>query len=149
MRKPKNYGLEQFRNLKRREGQVPQERPPKPVVFDHLQLQPTVTGPLDASRAIKELTEEEQCEFFSHYPKCKSLIMRRWEKISDNVLRCISFTMGDSLEEIDLSFSHVRSVHLEVLMPRIRQLRVVKVTGCPNVNGTCMNVLARLAAATP
>lgn len=147
-RKGKNYGQEQFRNLKRRENEPPQERPPKPAVFDHLQLQPTVTGPLDATRAMAELTEEEQCEFFTHYPKCKSLIMRRWDKISDNVLRCISFTMGECLEEIDFSFSQVRPIHLEILMPRMRKVRTVKVSGCPHVNGTCMNILARLASNT-
>lgn len=148
MRKPKNYGELQFKSLRRREHEPPRERPPKPAVFDHLQLQPTVTGPLDATRAVFELTEEEQCEFFTHYPKCKCLILRRWEKLSDNVLRCISFTMGDSLEEVDFSFSQIRPIHLEILMPRLRKLRSMKISGCPHVNGACMNILARLAAST-
>jgi hypothetical protein len=147
MRKPKNYGEMQYRNLKRRENEPPQERPPKPAVFDQLQLQPTVTGPLDATLAMMELCEEDQCEFFTHYPKCKSLMMRKWEKVSDNVLRCISFTMAETLEEIDLSFSHVKTTHLEIILPRMRKLRVVKVSGCPHVNGACMNILARLCAA--
>ena len=55
MRKPKNYGEQQFKNLRRREHEPPQERPPKPAVFDHLQLQPTVAGPLDATMLLFEL----------------------------------------------------------------------------------------------
>ncbi len=148
LRAPKNYGEIQYKNIKRRENQPPQERPPRPAVFDQLQAQPTVRGPLDARRAMQELSDEDLCEFFTHYTKCKTLILSHWESISDNVLRCISFTMGDVLEEVDLSDSAVRPIHLEILMPRLRKIRVIHFSGCPNVNGTCMNILARLAADT-
>ena len=146
MRAPKNYGELQYQNLKRRENEPPQARPPRPAVFDQLQAQPTVRGPLDARLAMQELSDEDLCEFFTHYTKCKHLILSHWDTVSDNVLRCISFTMGDTLEEIDLSDSAVRPIHLEILMPRLRKVRVIRFSGCPNVNGTCMNILARLAA---
>ena len=144
-----NYGEKLYQSFKKRDAE-PQfdKRPPKPRVFDHLQLQPVVSGTLDGTRAIQELSEEEQCEFFSHYKKVKGLIIRGWEKISDNTLRCISFTMGEQLEELDVSFSHVSVGQLEVLLARVSVLRVVRFTGCPLVNGACINLLARMACKT-
>ena len=147
MRAPKNYGEIQYQNLKRRENEPPQERPPRPAVFDQLQAQPNLRS-LDARRALEELSDEDLCEFFPHYSKCKNLNLSGWETISDNVLRCISFTMSEALEEIDLSNSNVSPTHLEILMPRLRKIRVIRFSGCHNVNGTCMNILARLAADT-
>ena len=141
---PPNYGEKLYQSLEKRKNEPPLERPPKPRVLDHLILQPTVRGSLDASRAIIELTQEEQCEFFSHYTKAKCLIMRGWEKISDNVIRCISFTMGEVLEELDLSYSCIAATQLEILVSRMSKLRVVTFTGCQQVGGECMNILARM-----
>jgi hypothetical protein len=144
LKQPPNYGEKLYVSLEKRKNDPPQERPPKPRVLDHMQLQPTVTGPLDASRAVLELSQEEQCEFFSHYARVKKLIIRKWETMSDNVIRCISFVMGESLEELDLSYSAIAAAQLEVLVSRTTRMRVVTFTGCPNVGGQCMNVLARM-----
>ena len=144
LKQPPNYGERLFQRFEKQKHELPQERPPKPRVLDHMQLQPTVTGPLDGSRAIQELTQEEQCEFFAHYARCKKLILTKWETISDNVIRCISFTMGESLEEIDLSYSAIAGPQLEILLSRTINMRVVTLTGCPNVGGNCMNILARM-----
>jgi len=145
LNQPPNYGEKLFQSFEKRklEKDLP-PRPPKPRVLDHLQLQPTVTGPLDATRALLELTQEEQCEFFSHYPKVKKLVMRGWETISDNVIRCISFIQGDVLEELDLSYSGISAHQLEILVARMTKLRTVTFTGCQQVGGMCMNILARM-----
>jgi len=147
LNQPPNYGEKLYQSFEKRklEKDLP-PRPPKPRVLDHLQLQPTVTGPLDATRAILELTQEEQCEFFSHYPKVKKLIMRGWDSISDNVIRCISFALGEVLEELDLSYSCIASHQLEILVARMSKLRTVTFTGCQQVGGACMNILARMCS---
>eukprot|EP00605_Chrysophyceae_sp_TOSAG23-4_P000769 GSChrysophyteH1.ASY1.ANO1.858.1 assembled CDS len=115
-----------------------------------MQLQPTKTGTLDATRAINELPEEEFMEFIAQYPRIKKFVCRGWEEkmISDHVMRCISFTMGEQMEELDLSYSGISSTQLEILLCRVKKLRVCSFTGCPNLNGTCMNVLARFCDVT-
>lgn len=60
----------------------------------------TEFGPIDATSIIKQLTEDEQCDFFSRVPKCQILILRSWTHLSDKVLRGISFSMGVSLTGI-------------------------------------------------
>jgi hypothetical protein len=144
LKKPPNYGEILFKKFQDPAYDMRKTRPPKPIVMDHLQLQPVVTGPLDGTLALSSLNEEEQCEFFSHYPKCESLILRGWEEMSDNVLRCISFTMGEQLKEIDFSYSNVRLIDLEILLPRFRRLKRCNFSHCPFLNGACMNILARL-----
>lgn len=146
---PPNYGEMQYHRFEMlNKAPPPDEKPPKPKVLKHLQLQPTITGPMDASLAVKELTEEEQCEFFAHYSRLKILKITNWDNITDNVMRCISFTMSEQLEEIDLSYSNIAATQLEIIACRFHKLQIVRLTCCPKLGGACMNILARFAGTT-
>jgi len=141
LRKGPNWGEILYENLKQRNSQP--VRPPRPNIMKMVMSHPVVSGPLDGTEALEKLTEDEQCTFFAQYPHCKSLTLQRWSHISEKVLRCISITMGEQLEELDLSFSHVRAPQLDILIARASKLRVVKLNQCPCVDGAAISVFAR------
>jgi hypothetical protein len=146
LNQPRNWGAKTFNNLKERYGAHDEIKriplAPKKLVRRALVDNPIISGPLDGSKVLQELSESEQCDFFCRYPKCQHLILRDWDFISDNVLRAISITMGDSLVEIDLSGSMVDVNHFEILLGRVQKLRILRISGCPRVNGYCMRILA-------
>jgi len=141
LRKGPNWGEILYQNLKSRENEA--VKPPRPNILKMVLAHPVVSGPLDGSSALSNLTEDEQCTFFAQYPNCKSLVLQRWTNISEKVLRCISITMGETLEELDLSFSRVRAPHLDILIARSKNLKVVKINQCPCLDGAAIAVFAR------
>ena len=145
LRKPPNWGEILYQNLKTRAKETAEKgvKPPRPNILKLIASQPVVVGPLDGTAALDKLNEDEQCSFFSQYPDCKSLILKGWTKMSEKVLRCISITMGENLEELDLSYSHVRAPQLDILIARVTKLKVVKVAHCPNIDSALIAVLAR------
>lgn len=150
LRAPPNWGEMIYRNLKERDREILEKgaKPPRPNILKMVLAQPGMAGPLDGTRALETLSEDEQCSFFAQYPNCKSLILQRWETLSEKVLRCISITMGETLEELDLSYSHVRYMHLDILCARVARLKVLRLSACPRLDGACMAVFAKLAQKT-
>ena len=57
----------------------------------------TEFGPIDATLLSEQLTEDEQCDFFSRVPNCQTLIFQNWRSLPEKILRCISFSIGDSI----------------------------------------------------
>ena len=150
LKKGPNWGEILYKNLKERNKEVAEKgvRPPRPNILRLVLQQPVVDGPLDGTHALETLTEDEQCSYFAQYPGCRSLILQHWTSISEKVLRCISITMGESLEELDLSYSHVRYMHLDILIARVMRLKVLKLSACPRLDGACVAVFAKLAQKT-
>lgn len=149
--KPINWGERTYWNLKRREKETLTDD--NETVGSHassltisksihsnynvrkaLEDHPVVTGPLDASDVLGLLSEDEQCLFFSQFPKCECLVLLRWTTMSVNVLRCISIACGETLLELDLSGSMVAAPHLEVVLVRTVNLRTLRLNNCPNVD---------------
>ena len=107
-----------------------------------------VAAPLDGSRVIQELSEIEQCDFFSRYHQCKSLIICDWKHLSNHVLRSITIAMGEALTSLDLSNSGVTLSNLEILFGRVGSLKVLKISRCHNVDGACMKLVAQTSYRT-
>lgn len=149
---PRNWGQVTFDRLKRREEDLSKSSKntlAKPLrVQSAIEAHPTITGPLDASSTLHDLTEDEQCMFFTAFPKCKSLLLNNWSSISAKTLRCISMTLGEELIEIDLSNSLVNSSHLEILLIQSEKIKVLKFSNCPNFDGPCVSIIAKLTAST-
>jgi hypothetical protein len=107
---------------------------------------PTIYGPLDIRpEHLDQLTEEEQCTFFSCYNQLRILQLQHWMNISKNVLRCISITFGETLEEVDFSQSAITHAHLEALLVRAEKLKILRLNRCPLFNTQACNVLTALA----
>ena len=84
LRRPPNWGAITYWNLEKRHGKNTKPLAATKNVTSMLELNPVVRGPLDASDVLDVLTEPEQCEFFSRYPKCEKLILRNRKSISDH-----------------------------------------------------------------
>lgn len=150
--RPKKWGEITYKKLKQREEDLKKNADKPKFIRDRirsaLESHPVVSGPLDATELMRQLSPEEQCDFFSRYENCTQLILKGWEFIDSKVLRCISITMGESLREIDLSNSRIDAQLMEVLISHIRKLQVVKLNGCPRVDASCIAIIAKLAANT-
>ena len=104
---------------------------------------------LDGGKELLNLSIEDQCKFFSSYPNCKKLIIRGWNTpISDSTLRCISIVMGESLLELDLSYSAVGASTLEIMLSHVQHLRILRCSHCPNLDSISMGLLAKHAGTT-
>jgi len=99
---------------------------------------------LDGSEVVKSMSEEEQCNFFLRHSECVILHVKEWQILTDKVLRCISLSMCENLLELDLSRSSVSVSHFEILLPRMKKLRVLRLSNCPKVDGHCMDLLTRI-----
>lgn len=121
---------------------------PKKKVARALEKNAVNSAPLDGTQVLQELSEVEQCDFFSRYPQCKTLILRDWRAISNHVLRGITITMGESLTSLDLSCSELEVSHLEILFGRIGNLKVLKISKCNKVDGACMKLVSQIAHRT-
>jgi hypothetical protein len=79
-RKGPNWGKITFERMLRREEENRSGKSltprPRRRVLDALETHLVVSGPLDGSKAVAELTVDEQCTFFSSYPQCEKLILR-------------------------------------------------------------------------
>jgi hypothetical protein len=139
--KPINWGERTYWNMKKREDEAlsmgdsisstSKSLGLNSRVRKALEDHAVVTGPLDASKIIEKLSEEELCLFFPEYTQCQNFILTSWFSISTNVLRCISMTFAESLIELDMSRSHVQASHLEILLVRAVNIRVLKLNRCP------------------
>lgn len=155
LRQGPNWGKITFERLQAREraeklGQIDKTLPVKVVkaVDEHFDSAEDDNLPLDATEVIQTLNDDEQCYFFSQYNTCTHLIIRDWSHLSQFVLRCIGITMGDTLEILDVSNSAINSSHFDVLLVRLRKLRVLLCNKCPNLDGACMNLVATLCHET-
>jgi F-box and leucine-rich repeat protein 2/20 len=148
---PKNYGKLAFERLQQRE--IEKLGPQKEIslkVREALDAQHSFNSSeseQNITRLLRMLPDDEICEYFAHIPPgCTALIMQSWQTVSDKVLRSISMTVGDSLEELDLSYSAIGLFHLEILLARVVKLKVLRINGCPNFDPGCMSIVNRVSA---
>lgn len=127
---PPNFGEQIFEKLNR----LPAETLTKPTfnvglprnnVRYFLEQNPNMKGPLDATEILNQLGDDDLCDFFARYNQCQTLIIKNWKFISTAVLRCISVTMGDCLQTLDVSGSAIGIKDFEVILAFSRQLKVV------------------------
>lgn len=153
-RLPRNWGAYTYERLKVRangESGGLKEGPPRTERVRDLLERPEyldVEGPIDLTPLLGELPEDELCDFILRFPSCKSLILRDWNEMSDKVLRCLSITMGPTLEEVDLSGSAVTAAHLEILLARVLNLQVLVLNRCHRVDPACMSIVTKIASKT-
>jgi hypothetical protein len=112
------------------------------------EAQPVVSGPLDGGVVLRVLSEDDQCHFFSKYPKLEVLKINDWKNISNKTLRCISMTFGENLIDIDFSGSNVILPNLELIMSRMHKLQILKFNDCPQIDGLAMQLIAKLCDKT-
>lgn len=118
-------------------------------VKDALEANILTAGVLNGSGVLSDLSVEDQCSFFSCYPKCEKLVLQGWTNpISDSTLRCISIVMGESLLELDMSYSSVTAATLEIMLSHVQRLKVVRFSSCPNLDSVSMGLLAKYAGHT-
>ncbi|RYG65258.1 hypothetical protein EON64_12300 [archaeon] len=153
LRKGIDWGERFYWSMKSRENEAKELNslglPPLPInsiVRDALEAYATTVGPLDASNVLNDLSDDELCVFFSQYPHIETLILTRWLKLSANVLRCISITSGASLQELDFSNSKVQHQHLQVILVRTFNLRVLRLTGSDTVDTQCARIIVQLSS---
>jgi len=118
-------------------------------VREMIELHLCITGPLDASDVITILNDEEQIEFFSKYTKLQQLIIHNYNSnISNNILREISITCGNQLLELDLSYSNIKPIHLEILFVHTIQLINLKLNYCSMLDTSCTMKITGLLSST-
>lgn len=116
------------------------------VVRKALEDNPTQIGPLKVEASVLDsMTEEEQCSFFACYRKLQNVVLQRWMSMSKNVIRCISMTFGESLIEADFSYSAITAAHLEIILVRTDNLKILKLDRCPLVNTAACSIIVQLA----
>jgi hypothetical protein len=103
-------------------------------------------GALDASSVLTELSDIDLVDFFSRFPNCKSLVLQDWTDVANNVMRCIAMTMGEQLIELDFSNSKVTGTLFEIILSRIRQLKILRINNCPNIDGICVKLVVQICA---
>jgi hypothetical protein len=109
---------------------------------------PDIKGPLDATEVLNHLSPDDLCDFFSRYNECESLSIRDWRFLPAQVLRCIAVTMGGSLQYLDVSGSHIGIKDFEILLAFSKQLKGIRISGCPNIDGLTMALLSKISHAT-
>jgi hypothetical protein len=105
-------------------------------------------APLNGTEILLQFNENDQCEFFANYPKCEILILQNWKFISENVLRSIAMTMGDTLTELDVSSSSITKTHFEILFSCISQLKILRLSFCSLVDGQCLKLITQTSHRT-
>ena len=139
---PPNWGKRIYDSMLARDEAGRKILAPRPRVQAALEDVPTATGPVNCASILGKFSDEELCEFFSRLPDCQTLLLRGWQTLADQVIRCISITMGESITELDMSESKIQAVQIEILLVRFQKLKVIKLSGCPHLDGPCMSVLA-------
>ena len=127
---PRNIGEELFKKFSQLDEETLTSKTfsfgaPSANVRYFLEQYPDMKGPLDATEILKHLSPDDLCDFFSRYNKCESLSIRDWKFLPASVMRCISVTMGDTLQYLDVSGSAVGIKDFEILLAFSRQLRGV------------------------
>lgn len=135
LNEPPNYGEQTFQKFRLLDdASAPKTAfffgTPSDDVRYFLELHPDMKGPLDATELLNHLSPDDLCDFFSRYNQCESLSIRNWKYLAPSVLRCISVTMGESLQFLDLSNSAVGIKDFEILLAFSRQLRGVSSVLC-------------------
>ena len=103
-------------------------------------------GTLDATSVLTALSDIDLVDFFTRFPNCKSLVLQSWESITNNVMRAVAMTLGEHLIELDLSYSKISGDLFEILLSRIRQLKILRINNCPNIDGICMKLIVQICA---
>ena len=103
-------------------------------------------GTLDASQVITELSDIDLVDFFKRFPHCKSLVIQNWSTMTNNVMRCIAMTLGEQLIELDFSNSEVTGDLFEIMLSRIRQLKILRINNCVNIDGICMKRIVQICS---
>ena len=142
------WGVKTYQNIKKKEDDIKAGKSvtlaPRKTVREFLEAHLVITGPLDATNALFELSIEDQCSFFSSFPRCETLLLRSWKSIAQKTLRCISMTMGERLLELDLSYSNADVETLEILLVHLTRIQTLKFSHCSNIDGLAMATLAKL-----
>ena len=89
-------------------------------------------GTLDATSVLTALSDIDLVDFFTRFPNCKSLVLQSWESITNNVMRAVAMTLGEHLIELDLSYSKISGDLFEILLSRIRQLKILRINFLPS-----------------
>jgi len=103
-------------------------------------------GTLDASKLLNELSDIDLVDFFTRFPNCKSLVLQDWKDITNNVMRAIAMTIGEHLIELDFSNSMISGTLFEIILSRIRQLKILRINNCPNIDGLCVKLIVQICA---
>lgn len=177
LNEPPNYGAHTYQKFQAL-GQEALKRPtfsfgvPGDNVRYFLEQQPDMKGPLDATEILNHLSPDDLCDFFSRYNKCESLCIRDWKFLPPSVLRCISVTMGETLQYLDVSNSAISTKDFEIILAFSKQLKGVRdcadilifiskttapdrsyclqfsqirISGCPNIDGLSMALLSKIS----
>lgn len=121
---------------------------PNDAVAEALQAHEVDEGTLDATKVLDDLSDTDLVDFFSRFPNCKSLVLQDWKDITNNVMRCIAMTMGEQLIELDFSNSLVTNTLFEIILSRIRQLKILRINKCVNIDGVCFKAIVQICAKT-
>ena len=158
---PPNYGKMTFERILERKSKE-QYLEPKPISENVLTYYNDISilngNVINATHLLDKLTNDELCEFFcnlnnytnnnnnNQFQVVDTVIIQGWKKIDDKVLRSISMNLGETLIELDLSYSSVKLIHLEILLARVIHLNILKIHGCNSFDASCMTILARVSA---
>ena len=122
-------------------------QPIRKRVLQCLEEYPVIRGPLNISPLVSSnenrLSDEELCEFITHYPQCEILILSHWNILSDKFLRSVSMTMGMSLLDLDLSHSSIQYQQTEVLFSRLFVLSHLRLSHCPNIDSLSLRIITQ------
>ena len=148
-----NWGKLTFEHLRRKEEELRSGNvlylSARKRVQEALESNLVISGTLDGSTVLSDLSIDDQCSFFMNYPKCENLILQGWiVPIADVTLRCVSITMGENLIELDMSNSMVNTATLEIMLSHVQKLKIIKFNNCPNIDSICMGLLAKYAGHT-
>lgn len=147
-RRPRAWGLEIYERLKKRGKADHHVLAPRPLIKAALEQVPTDTGPVDATSLMETFSDDDLCDFFMRVPKCNTLKLGGWRKLSDKVFRCISMHMGSSITDLDLSESHITSEMLEIMCTNLGNIKVLRINRCPKIDSSCMMWFARVGSST-
>jgi hypothetical protein len=152
LNKPINWGAIQFQHLQEREALqkaskligLPSVPPPNASIRIALEQNASTTGPINGTSIIASLNEEEQTDFFSRFPFCEVLNLTNWSYLSEVTCRCISITCGIALRELDFSNSAVCVNHLEIILVRTTNLKILRLNNCERINSLSIPIIVRL-----
>lgn len=119
---------------------------PNNAVATALQAHEVDEGTLDASKVLTELSDVDLVDFFSRFPNCKSLVLQDWDDLTNNVMRCLAMTMGENLIELDFSNSKITGTLFEIILSRLRQLKILRINNCSNIDGVCFKSIVQICA---
>ena len=127
-----------------RAGEMSKPLTTRKRVLKYLEHYPVIRGPLDISDLVSSensLSDEELCDFITHYANCGVLVLRHWKYLSDKFLRTASITMGTSLLDLDVSYSDIQSHQVEILFSHLFSLTHLRMSQCHHLDSLCFRTI--------